>query len=243
MRNYSALGISEQGYLEVGAGGWLRVCRRDEFLSVEQQAALRQSRHFSRAPVRGVVKSFSTASRRRLLRQLGSVDARKFSGRVTLVTLTWPSTIGQLLAVDGSYVYLRNFVKRISRAFPGVFVFWRKEYTRAGAVHYHLAVFGPAVLSRQKISRAWWQVCGRISEDHLRAGTRVEKPRSPRAWVVYLCKEMSKADQATVVNAMNTAGAVSVGRAWGVFGREFMLANSLLVSSDLEPADYVKLHQ
>jgi hypothetical protein len=61
------------------------------------------------------------------------------------------------------------------------------------------------------LSEAWNEVAGYCNDDHLLAGTRVERMRSPGAAIRYVSGYASKGDQ--------TLPGQNVGRYWGVVGR------------------------
>lgn len=109
----------------------------------------------------------------------------------------------------------RKFEKRFIRAFPDGGFVWRKEYKdrlsgkHVGELfpHYHLVVWGvPLGDLRKWCARAWWESCGRLSLDHLEAGTRVEQCRTWRGTLWYISKYISKTCGGTDFDT---------GRVWG----------------------------
>lgn len=91
---------------------------------------------------------------------------------------------------------------------------WRLEFQRRGAPHFHLLAFIEANPSDlyEFVSESWYESCGEISPEHLRAGTRVEALRSWRGLMAYAAKYMAKPEQFD-------AGA-GIGRVWGVWFKD-----------------------
>ena len=169
--------------------------------------------------VRGKIKGFSRASRRRLMDKLMGVDWRAVAvptkhaheGRAFFVTLTypdsWPSDYGKS--------HLRAFRARLERAFGGVGAVWRLEFQERGAPHYHIMLVLdqvlPVAVLRSWVSRAWFEVVGSGDEKHLRAGTNVQvvyAERGPGKLMCYLGKYLSK----------ESFDGVEAGRVWGIWG-------------------------
>jgi hypothetical protein len=74
---------------------------------------------------------------------------------------------------------LKALRRRLQREFGEFAGFWRMGIQKRGAFHFHLLLFmGPSIGSvdelRRFISSSWYEITGKISEGHLRAGTRVE---------------------------------------------------------------------
>ena len=75
--------------------------------------------------------------------------------------------------------------------------------------HYHLFVWGvPFGDLMEWTSKAWWEACGKLSEAHLRAGTKVERLRDHKQGMVYGAKYIAKADRDAI-------SSIDTGRAWG----------------------------
>lgn len=164
---------------------------------------------------RGDVLGFSSASRRRLMRTIASMERAE---RPVFVTMTYPDVFS-----DSMDVWKRDidtFGKRLARKFPeGGFV-WRIEFKvrktgiSAGklAPHFHLLVYGARFNRLLKwVSRAWWRVVGSGDGNHLLAGTRVELIYSQGGIMRYVGKYVAKV--ATYPEGWR-------GRAWGIVGRK-----------------------
>ncbi len=167
---------------------------------------------------RGQVRRFSRKSRKNLLESLASVDWASLRGSGTWLisaTLTYPHAWPE--DPDACKADLNAFRRRLQRRFGRSPAFWRIGIQRRGAWHFHLLLFlppnsGSLPALRRFVSSAWYEVCGRLSEDHLRFGASVEEVRS---WeqatsyaALYLAKEESFPE------------GVRTGRVWGVWNKK-----------------------
>ncbi len=162
---------------------------------------------------RGVVAGFSRQSRSRLLEWLATVDMPS-AGLPVFVTLTFPGSWDAASAAwspRGSKALLEIFRKRMARQWPGSWCLWRLEPQKRGAPHFHLLVWGAAI-SREWLSRAWWEVVGSGEVSHLKAGTNLQRVRSTNGAVWYCAKYLAKVQQVL-------PGWDNVGRWWGIQGR------------------------
>jgi hypothetical protein len=74
--------------------------------------------------------------------------------------------------------------------------------------------FGSVVELRNYIASSWYEICGRISEGHLLAGTHVEEVRSWRSATSYMEKYVAKPEQ--------FPEGVETGRVWGVWNEKML---------------------
>jgi len=133
--------------------------------------------------IRNKVRGFSRASRRNLLRRLASINRsafRAFKGRLISITLTYPHEYPEDPEVCKNH--LQALRKRLQRKCGDFAGFWRLGIQKRGAWHFHLLLFvrpsiGPVGELRRFISFSWFKVTGKVSEGHLRTGTRVEAVR------------------------------------------------------------------
>lgn len=148
---------------------------------------------------RGKVWGFSHASRARLIRLLNTID----SEASVFVTLTYPGEFDNGLAK----LHLKRFANWFRNRFPSASFFWKLEYQRRGAAHYHLIVWGVDCDSdfRSLIAHAWYKIVGSNDQRHLSAGTQCDVPNGP--WRFYLSKYISKVDDYETVG--------HTGRIWG----------------------------
>lgn len=173
---------------------------------------------------RGRVNNFSESSRLRLFTWLNSIDRDRMQ-EALFVTLTYPREWPR----DWE-VWKRDldvFLKRLQRQAPTSTTIWRLEYQRRGAPHFHLLILGLAYIGHDWIANNWWETCGQLSPDHLRAGTNIKKCTNWRTILSYLGKYIAKRESEKVRHH---------GRVWGVRGRANLPAN--LVSAPLEPKQF-----
>lgn len=159
---------------------------------------------------RSKVTEFSKDSRWRLLKTLAVIDW----GRTRLITLTYPDWIGQDV-LEKNQNHLRAFVERWVRhyGYRPSFV-WRKEYTKAGVVHYHLlqpkARWHDDLISF--VSRSWAEVLAtERTEDIEKSGTKIEFARTNKKAMSYVSKYIAK--------ATDPFPDYHRGRVWGWVGR------------------------
>jgi hypothetical protein len=161
------------------------------------------------------VRGFSRASRRNLLRCLASINRsafRAFRGRVIFVTLTYPHEYPEdpELCKD----HLKALRKRLQRQYGSFAAFWRLGIQQRGAFHFHLLLFvgpsiGPIDQLRRFISSSWYEVTGRLSEGHLRAGTRVEAAKKWKQATSYVERYLAKPEE--------FPSGLRTGRIWGIW--------------------------
>lgn len=164
---------------------------------------------------RGEVIGFSSASRRRLMRLIASLER---PARPVFVTLTYPDVFPDELGKWKRDIDV--FGKRLARKYGEAGFIWRIEFKErksgeskgAIAPHFHLLVFGVGYRDLLGwVSNAWWKVVGSGSGDHLRVGTRVERIHSWGGIMRYVGKYIAKVDEYPEGWS---------GRAWGVIGRK-----------------------
>lgn len=158
---------------------------------------------------RGEIAEFTWNSRRNLAFTAANTDV---SFR-TMITLTYPAS----WPLDGreSKRHLAAFLQFLRRVDGDVDYLWFLEFQRRGAPHYHLLVSTPVwSFDRGHVSRRWYTIVGKLSDNHLLAGTRVEKLRSPEGGSRYAVKYALKMSQKMVPHAYQNCG-----RFWGCSGR------------------------
>lgn len=151
---------------------------------------------------RNEVRGLSRQSRLRLLRELASIDFRKCAGKVQVVTLTYPAAKCPD-DPDQWKRHLQKFKQRLERRYEKIPGFWRLELRRGDPSalhpHFHLLLFMDKRLSHKEltefrgfVAKSWYEACGKLSEDHLLAGTQVKRVQSRRDWgrlTKYLAKK------------------------------------------------------
>ncbi len=166
------------------------------------------------------MRGFSKASRRNLLRRLASIDRgafRAFGGRVLFVTLTYPHVWPE--DSEECKRHLKAFRKRLQREYGQFAAFWRLGIQERGAWHFHLLLFvgpsfGPIGELRRFISSSWYEVTGKVSKGHLRAGTRVEAVRKWKEATSYVERYMAKPEE--------FPEGLKTGRIWGVWNEKLL---------------------
>jgi hypothetical protein len=151
--------------------------------------------------IRDRVRGFSRASRWNLLRRLASINRdtfRAFKGRIIFVTLTYPREYPG--DPELCKRHLKALRKRLQRMYGSFAAFWRLGIQQRGAWHFHLLLFvGPSLGSvgelRHFISSSWYEVTGKVSEAHLRAGTRVVAVKKWKEATSYAERYMAKLEE------------------------------------------------
>jgi hypothetical protein len=170
--------------------------------------------------IRDRIRGFSSESRRNLLRRLASINRsafKAFKGRMIFVTLTYPREYPQDPVVCKSH--LKALRKRLQRRFGEFAGFWRLGIQLRGAWHFHLLLFvgptfGPIDELRTFISSSWYEVTGKVSEGHLRVGTRVEAVKKWKQVTSYVERYMAKPE--VFPEGLET------GRIWRVWNEELL---------------------
>ena len=185
--------------------------------------------------MRGKIRTFSRASRRRLLNLVNSIN-RERAPLPTLETLTYPSTWPESSRVWKEQ--LDNFRSRLVRRYGKGPAVWRLEYQRRGAPHFHLLVF--AELETDDLilfaSWNWYEVVGSGDERHLAAGTRCERVRVWRGVVSYAAKYLGETERLRLDQE-------PPGRFWGVWYKDLLPIEMVETEISLEDAYRVRRHQ
>jgi hypothetical protein len=146
--------------------------------------------------------------------QLARVD-QKQCGRAVFGAMTYPLEFPYSDEVFKSH--LDSFGKRFLRAYPDAGFFWKLEFQKRGAPHFHIIAFRVAAnpnelrVFQQWLARSWFDVVASGDRKHLAAGTSAELLRSQFAMMRYCGGYVSKDDQTLVGR--------TVGRYWGIVGR------------------------
>ena len=95
---------------------------------------------------------------------------------------------------------MKAFQKRLQTKYGVFAAFWRMGIQKRGAFHFHLLLFVPRSFGsvrelRSFISSAWYEVCGKVSEGHLRVGIRVEQIRKWRKATSYAERYLAKEEE------------------------------------------------
>ena len=156
---------------------------------------------------------------------------RAYKGRVISVTLTYPHE--WLEDPEACKKHLEAFRKRLTRRYGKFASLWRMGIQQRGAWHFHLLLFvppsfGPMKKLRRFVASSWYEVCGKVSEGHLLAGTHVEEVRSWKRATSYAERYMAK--QEKFPEGLRT------GRIWGKWNQELLPVQWETVKVTLEDA-------
>src|SRR5215207_810970 len=165
--------------------------------------------------IRDRVRGFSRASRRNFLRRLASINRsafKAFKGKMIFVTLTYPHEHPE--DPELCKRHLKALRRRLQREFGSFAAFWRMGIQKRAAWHFHLLLFvgssfGSVGELRRFISSSWYEVTGKVSEGHLRAGTRVEAVKRWKEATSYVERYMAKPEE--------FPEGLQTGRIWGVW--------------------------
>jgi hypothetical protein len=217
-RDEPSLKTSHQGvaYISSAVGGSVSTL---SFEDTTTKNRLRPSRRRG-GGIRDKVRGFSRTSRRNLLCRLASINRHAFralKGRMIFVTLTYPHDYPEDPEVCKNH--LKALRKRLQRKCGNFAGFWRLGIQRRGAWHFHLLLFvgpsfGPIDELRRFISPSWYEVTGKVSEGHLRAGTRVETIRKWKEVTSYVERYMAKPEE--------FPEGLQTGRIWGIWNAEHL---------------------
>jgi hypothetical protein len=170
--------------------------------------------------IRDRVRGFSRESRRNLLRRLASINRaafKDFKGRLISITLTYPHEYPEDPEVCKNH--LKALRRRLQRKCGDFAAFWRLGIQKRGALHFHLLLFvgpsfGPIGELRRFISSSWHEVTGKVSEGHLRTGTRVE---AVKKW-----KEATSYAERYIAKPEEFPEGLETGRIWGIWNKELL---------------------
>src|SRR5215204_7255636 len=217
-RDKSSLKSPHQGvaYVSPSVGGSVSTLSFEETITKNQLGPPKRHGRGMRDRVRG----FSRASRTNLLRRLASINRSAFKGvrgRMIFVTLTYPRKYPE--DPELCKRHLKALRKRLQREYGSFAAFWRLGIQKRGAWHFHLLLFvGPSVRSvgelRRFISSSWYEVTGKVSEGHLRTGTRVEAVKRWKEATSYVERYMAKPEK--------FPEGLQTGRIWGLWNENLL---------------------
>ena len=129
--------------------------------------------------------------------------------------------------------HLKALRKRLQRRFGTFSGFWRMGIQQRGAWHFHLLLFvppsfGPVKELRHFIASSWYEICGKVSEGHLLAGTHTEEVRTWRKATSYAERYVAKQEQ--------FPEGLETGRIWGKWNEGLLPVQWETVKVTLEDA-------
>jgi hypothetical protein len=231
-RDMPSLNSSHQrsAYVSSAVGGSVSTLSFEDTKASNQLGPPKRHGRGMRARVRG----FSRESRRNLLRRLASINRsafRAFRGRIIFVTLTYPHEWPDNPELCKRH--LKALHKRLQRKCGDFAGFWRLGIQRRGVWHFHLLLFvmpsfGSVGELRHFISSSWYEVTGKVSEGHLRAGTRVEAVKKWKQATSYLERYLAKPEE--------FPEGLQTGRIWGIWNEELLPVRWETVQDSLRDA-------
>jgi hypothetical protein len=129
--------------------------------------------------------------------------------------------------------HLEALRKRLKRRYGPFSAYWRMGTQKGGAWHFHLLLFVPPSLGKVKelrrcIASFWYEICGKLGEDHLQAGIRAKEVNTWREVTSYMEKYVAKPEQ--------FPEGVETGRVWGTWNEEMLLVRWETVKVSLKDA-------
>lgn len=183
---------------------------------------------------RSVVTEFSRASRLRLLQKMATIKANGLKS--VFLTLTYGQSFPSPREAKR---HLDTFMKRLKRKHENISGFWRLEFQRRGAPHFHLLLFNLPFLPKQELANNWFAVIGSAYGDFTSGEseapfTRIELLSSHKHASRYVAKYVAKADgveggfniaayltaEGEFIHPQNGDNCGSIGRWWGVFNAQ-----------------------
>jgi len=159
---------------------------------------------------RGIIRVFTRASRRRLMRFMARLKTRKI--RATFLTLTFTGVHSNEYAKK----CLKRFVMRLRRRFLEVSGVWRMEFQERGAIHFHLLLF-KMPFWKQGEAQMVWEQCTR----EVRSILDIRLVSGARSIMAYISKYIAKPDERSEITSLEdgsyqhaSAGGLA-GRFWG----------------------------
>jgi hypothetical protein len=133
---------------------------------------------------RGIIRTFTQASRRRLMRFMARLKVRKI--RATFLTLTFT----EMVSHERARIVFKRFAMRLRRAFKKASCVWRLEYQpKRGAIHYHLICFNLPYWEQAEVQRCW-EAC---TEEHMSI-VDIRLIHGARSIMGYVSKYIAKVD-------------------------------------------------
>jgi hypothetical protein len=215
----------------------LRYSLGGAFAEIRLQGRKRTTTYSRSRGGRSKITGYSSQSRLRFSRMLASIPR---DSSALFITVTTPEGFRVDSAATKQHL-LERCIKRLERRFGVHPLIWRLEFGQRPEPHFHFIWFLNSSLPvskaklaeiREFVARAWWEVCGRVSEAHLAAGTRVERPRS----LVRVMRYIAKAESPQNCTDSGELTLKHVGRRWGVWRRNLLLVVWVVMRVSLKDA-------
>lgn len=163
---------------------------------------------------RGVIRAFSQASRRRLMRFMARLKVRKI--RATFITLTFK----EMVSHEQAKICFKRFAMRMRRKFTSASAVWRLEYQpKRGAIHFHLICFNLPFWKQEELQRTW-QAC---TMEQLSI-VDIRLIHGARSVMAYVSKYIAKVDNTSTSlddgSYQHEGDPPGTGRFWGWINKE-----------------------
>lgn len=166
---------------------------------------------------RGIIRVFSRASRRRLLRFMARLKTRKI--RATFITLTFSKAVSN----DWAKKVFKRFAMRLRRKYEGVSCVWRMEFQERGAIHFHIIAFALPFWKQSELQQVW-ESC----TEEGRSIADIRLVHGARSIMSYIAKYIAKADERTEITSLEDGSYQHEppeklsGRFWGWINKELL---------------------
>jgi len=156
---------------------------------------------------RGIIRVFSRASRRRLLRFMARLKTRKI--RASFITLTFTEVVTN----EHAKMVFKRFTMRLRRRWQELSAVWRMEFQERGAIHFHLLCFNLPFWKQSELQETWEACTGEaMSIAHIKL------VHGARSIMSYIAKYIAKVDERTDFTSLED-GSYQHGSAGGLAGR------------------------
>jgi len=172
---------------------------------------------------RGVIRAFSRAARRRLMRFMARLKVRKI--RATFITLTF----SEMVTHERAKTCFKRFTMRLRRAYSQASAVWRLEYQpKRGAIHYHLLVFGLPFWKQAELQKCW-EAC----TEEYKSIVDIRLVHGARSVMAYVSKYIAKVDDQTTTSLddgsyQHARGEPALSRFWGWINKELLPLGQVL---------------
>jgi len=180
---------------------------------------------------RGVIRVFSRASRRRLMRFMARLKTRKI--RATFITLTFT----EMVTNERAKMVFKRFTMRLRRAFAETSAVWRMEYQpKRGAIHFHLICFSLPFWKQSDLQKTWEACTG-----ELRSIVDIRLVHGARSVMAYVSKYIAKIDNEAPASLddgsyQHEARDEMAGRFWGWINKTLLPLGQKITGVLLESA-------
>jgi len=192
--------------------------------SIEAQGSLlsMKVRGYKSAPnkhgsKRGIIRVFSQAARRRMMRFLARLKTRKI--RATFITLTFTEVVSN----ERAKLVFKRFSMRLRRRFEEMSAVWRMEFQERGAIHFHILAF-KMPFWKQKELQETWEAC----TEERRSIAHIKLVHGAKMIMAYISKYIAKKDERSEITSLEDGSYQHEGRDklsgrfWGYINKELL---------------------